>query len=344
MINLYFVEAPFQLISAQEVAKTVSDKNILIIRKNGHARNEEQLDLILAKSKAQWTRVIQLKINRNSSFIHLLFSLNVFYLFYLKIITLFERGGINIVAIGDYRSGLWRRLYPLFFGKALWFLDDGIALINLYHKKNNNLVFDETLLEHESMGTSRYFIENSSQNSKVIFKTFMNIEAPDPFTVENISLTSAFQSEKNKHQTIDNSLVYFVGSKAVDDGILSEADYLEICERGYKQFSDKKVVYFPHREESQAMIDKIKDRFNFDIVRPILPLEFHICQQDIVPSYIAGISSTALCTIAEIYPHIKIYLIDFDRKNLTHDMRISFDACHEYIIKLREVSVMDWPA
>ncbi len=76
MINLFFVEAPFQLIAAHEAAKTTVGKNILVVRKNGQLRNDEQLQRILVKSKRFWDKIVELNVRRDSflysfSFFHL---------------------------------------------------------------------------------------------------------------------------------------------------------------------------------------------------------------------------------------------------------------------------------
>lgn len=123
MINLFFVEAPFQLISAHEAAKTAVGKNVLVVRKNGQLRNDEQLQRILEKSKPFWNRVVELNVRRDSFFYTFSFYLNIVPLTYLKLITFFEKGGINIVAMGDFRSGIFNLLYKFFTGKALWLLD-----------------------------------------------------------------------------------------------------------------------------------------------------------------------------------------------------------------------------
>lgn len=329
MINLFFVEAPFQLISAHEAAKTVPGKKILIIRKNGQMRNDEQLQRILDKSMSFWDRIVVLNVKRDSFLRTFSFYLNIVPLLYLKLLTICEKGGINVVAMGDFRSGLWNLLYRFFVGKKLWLLDDGIALLNFYGHQKGKLILDPSLLTRHYMGIGRSFLKRRKEG--IVFKTFMDLDVYAPFELEKVELVKAFASEKLDDQKVEVDVVYFVGAKLVEENIISSDDYFNICGKVAKHFSSKKVIYFPHRDEDDKSVNEIQKHFGFDVVRPSLPLEFYICQQSVLPNELIGFSSAAICTISAIYPHVSVHLIELDNTILDAEFQAVFDVCHVYI-------------
>ncbi len=208
MINLFFVEAPFQLIAAREAAKTGVGKNILIIRKNGQLRNDEQLQRILIESKSFWDKIFELNVKRDSYLRSFSFYLNIIPLLHLKLLTFFEKGGINVVAVGDFRSGFCNLFYKFFVGKKLWLLDDGIALLNFYTYENNKLTLDPELITRDYMRIGQFFLEQDHEGNGIVFKTFMDLSVSDPFKLERIELTNVFASEKSDDQKVDSELVY----------------------------------------------------------------------------------------------------------------------------------------
>jgi|GEM_PF-5041052 len=342
MINLFFVEAPFQLIAAIESAKTlVGCKNTLILRKNGHARNDAQLEEMLASSNNNWSSVLILRARKNKLLSSFDFYFSLLALVKLRAACIFERNGIDVVAFGDFRSGLCQALYRFFCGKRLWLLDDGIAALNLFKMQDGEIFFDRNVIDQKDMFVAKLFLKKNNGSESVVLKTFLNIDVSLPFVVEKISLNEAFSAEKIKNQVVESNLVYFVGSKFVEEGILTESDYMEICHKAFLKFNKGTIVYFPHREETDELIEKIRCRFGFKIVRPLLPLEFYVCQQLTLPTAIVGVSSAAICTIANIYPHIKVYLIDFKRDFLPENHQLVFNVCHTYILANASASIIE---
>ncbi|MBK8188044.1 MAG: hypothetical protein IPK77_12810 [Cellvibrio sp.] len=290
----------------------------------------------MTNSKPIWHRIIVVNVDRDLYLRTFSFYLNIVPLLYLKIFTLLEKGGIDVVAMGDFRSRLWGVIYRFFMGKRLWLLDDGIALLNFYRHEQGRLIMDPALLEREYMQIGRTYLKKNSEG-RIVFKTFLTVDTVHPFSSERVDLTKTFAFAKSSSQGIDHNLVFFVGAKLIEEKIMSSNDYMNICAEVARHLPNKKIIYFPHREESNESVTNIKEFMGFEIVRPDLPLEFYVCDQRVLPGSLVGFSSAAICTIADIYPSLDVHLIELNSLNLDAEMREVFDVCHAYIKSLSNV-------
>jgi len=332
LVNLFMIEAPFQFVSATQAARsTVLGSNILLIRLTGRERNDAQVLSLLNKSGYQWKRILFID---TTNFLKLAYQLLM-----LKATLLFENKNVNVLAFGDFYSYFSRFFYKLFSYNELWFLDDGIASLNLYRSKGKGL---EVKPEHlQSKKVRSYFRKANNFKSKtIILKTFLNINSMKPFVVDNIDLMDAFLAEKLPDQSKDNKVVYFLGAKLVEAGFLNRIEYWSICERVAQKFSNKKVIYLPHRQESECSVNEISEHFDFDVLRPSLPVEFYLCQLKSIPGEVISICSAALCTIPEVFPEIHVSVINFERSSMNEIDKAGFDLCYQYLAILDKVTLI----
>lgn len=321
--NLFLVEAPFQLISAAEASKsTTSGDNYLLIRVTGRLRNDQQLRALLNKVDSNWSRVYV--INTTSNFRAFREVIR------LKVQFIHEGISVNIIALGDFHSYFASLFCKLFSNYDLWFLDDGIAVLNLY--RFGVLGIEVKPLEYQTQKVKRHLCRMGSlKTSKITLKTFLDLPPGGVFEVDQVDLFKAFISEKIACQTFDDELVFFLGAKLVEGGFLDHDAYFVMCKRVVERFDGKKIVYLPHRQEDQFSIDHLSRVFGFYVLRPDLPIEFYLCRQDVIPKHIVSVCSAALCTLPQIFRDMNVHIIDFDKHDLSDEDKDGFDVPYNYI-------------
>ncbi|TKC05270.1 hypothetical protein [Pedobacter frigoris] len=94
------------------------------------------------------------------------------------------------------------------------------------------------------------------------------------FEIQKYDQVDFYLQEKfdNPLETLVDHEFIFLGSSIVEVGLLKEEDYLSFLAQIFLINCDKKVLYYPHRKESEEKLAKVKD-IGFVIVKIDLPFE-----------------------------------------------------------------------
>ena len=153
MLNVFYIESPFQLLQAAEFSD-VANSQVFIVRMNGEAKNDRQMKEMVGLFEI--SSVVFLKIgNRFAAFLHI-FPLFLFFIFSKKIY------------FGDENSIFFRILGP-FFKKKLKLLDDGVATLNsnLKNEYERITIFSKVHGQKNKLSKCRDIVESTDSQEQV---------------------------------------------------------------------------------------------------------------------------------------------------------------------------------
>jgi hypothetical protein len=338
-INVYLVEAPFQLVSAVATQKKNSDcRAWLFVRKSSSVRNNKQLDEMLQRDIfiSPWAKVVYL--DGSSPLKLLLASIK----FFVKLISILFV--INKFAIGDFRSRFALSLVGKLRFKELCLLDDGVASLGLYYEKEGELfacpIEDSSSSAISFLAALKSKVEAKGNKPQFIVSTFLTLPESAHWIVEKTDLSFIFDQFRIASQTIDDSLVYIVGSKVVEEGIVDMEIYDVFCKNIRQSKPTANIIYIAHREESEEKIARYKKNLGFDISRPKMPLEFLLCSIDILPSSVISLYSAALFTSKLIEPKLNIVSYILKPSDVPPKFLKAITACYCYLEADKEVTML----
>lgn len=271
MKNIYFLESAPQLLSAYQASSYYPGENIFLIRLNGDIVNDNQIkETICTLNLAQSGSVFVGKANSLSMLWRVLV---------LSIHSIF----INLRFLaGDCRGGYTNLYMRLMVLKETVLLDDGIASINYYWDQLECPMKPKNEIRYDALYTALPLSSNNIVNHQ-----FESLE------------------ERLTNVEIDESLAYFIGSKVVEVGLLSEGDFIKSLDNFVLRNKGKKLVYIAHRAES---LEKVRSNYsNFLEVKVLdLPVELEFLKQNVIPGVIEGFYTGAFLFLYHINKNIDL--------------------------------------
>jgi hypothetical protein len=301
---IFFIEAPFQLISVYEAIFTFSlEKSyVLMVRMSGNEENDSQL-----------RKVVSLLFNCKEK-IHYIYIKNQNKTFkdYLKIVYYVLKLSItqikyNYVFIGNIESGFLSLLVKFVNRDKIFLLDDGVKnLIN-----QNNFSNADNYNMFTMLTTIKPLIGQS-----IKYNSFKNIK--------NITFPKTLSSK------LDKEITLFLGSKIVELDVISKSSYLEYLQYVLDDSKEDLMIYIPHRGEKLDKLKDIKIKYsNFYIQHLDLPIELY--QLDDLPiKSILSFYSAALISLKLKYPDKKIYYLPFKYKKYGQSIDIVYSSFASY--------------
>lgn len=263
--TLILVETPLQLLCAYEYMHTHQGDFCLYVRKYGLGINDQQLDTMAKELglKVAWT--FQVKPGDKVA--------------YAKALVYFMVSSFRVydkVVIGSYFSGLFRVLSSIVVKKELVLLDDGVA----------TLLADKVIKEKKTKKYSAF-----------------SIFPLDSTTYKSYQL-NRFDSIAGEYACIESQdyAVFFIGQKLVDIGAIEIDAYIRVLEAVVAQAKGQTVHYVPHRTESSECIARIKKVHGIEVLYADVAIEYFMLRNGWYPQKIYSIISTALFTLASLYP------------------------------------------
>ena len=198
--------------------------------------------------------------------------------FFLKICKVIKFNK-SFCIIGDKKSPLSKYLYHR--GKKIVFLDDGLNLLTF--KDSDIKVKDYELFSYFDLNTKKLFKNDFS------------------YLKNQVQVNSIF-----------DNCIWLLGTPASNFGIIDKKTYSIIIKTFAEKFKDKKIFFFPHRDEK---IEGINFPKNIIINKNISePIELYFSKQKTMPFLIAGFYTTALHILSLLLngKKIKLMNINFD--------------------------------
>ena len=182
----------------------------------------------------------------------------------------------SICIVGDTKYFLYRILYQN--ALEVIFLDDGL---NLLLFKENFQVKDY-----------KFFSFFNLNNKRLIKNNF------------------TFLKTKVKNNSISSDEIWLLGTPASTFGILDNNVYNSLIKEFAEKYKDKKIFFFPHRDEEFNEINLSK---NIIVKNKLIePIEIYASKQKAMPFLIAGFYTTALHILNMILDGKKITFMNIN--------------------------------
>lgn len=305
--TLILVETPLQLLCAYEYMHKHKHQGdfCLYMRKYGLGINDQQLDTMAKELGLKVARTFQVKPGDKVAYAKALLS----YLFCS--FRIYDK-----VVIGNYSSRLLRLFSSIVVKKELVLLDDGVA----------TLLADKVIKEKRPKKYSAF-----------------SIFSLDPETYKNYQ-RNFFDSTAREYACEENQeyAYFFVGQmQMVDKELIGIDAYIRVLKAVVEDAKGQKVHYVPHRAEGGENIMRVKGIQGIEILYSDVAIEYFMLRNGWYPKKIYSIVSSALFTLASIYPKAEITMVlpsTLKTKSLIHyDMIVDALKRHSATIKFLDV-------
>jgi hypothetical protein len=301
-MDVFLVTSPLQYICALEACHQYnSSENILVLIEQKASIGIKHMEAIF--DGAKWTHVI--RCTRDNR------SFNVPKI--IKQIKKISGGTLDRFFFSEYiawRTKLFMR--NLTFKEHIYF-DDGTLTFDDYYdhimpRKEfyRPRPFNDFLIRLNGckpIGKLPYF-----ENTEI----FSIYEFPDCSTKYRKNNMSLLRTEIHKNTEGFKPFSIFIGQACIDQkGHIHSEEYISLLEK-YSALASETVLYLPHRTETEAVSEKISAIKNLRFHHSNYPIEIELYRKRIQPVELMGISSTALSTLAKLYPEATIRLIHQD--------------------------------
>ena len=282
MKNLFIIGTPLQLINAMEAINHFKlEKNILVIVHRSLKANKTQIDKI--RDLYKWEEVIDIEYSKHSSLLKYVNLVKYLKRYTYKYIFFPKLEVVPKLVIANVKK------------EKVFLLDDGGLTVTIYEKfiKTNKLnKYDLKELRFLLFGLKIKI------RDKINLFTYFDLEPVNGIEVIKNNLT--YLKNKIKNAKRDDNVIYFLGqpiSTLIDDAI-----YRNSLKSIIKKYN-KKLVYIPHRGETQDKIDYLSELDNsmFSIKDIGMPVELFFLNTKIYPSHVISYYSTALTTLDLIF-------------------------------------------
>lgn len=262
--DLVLVETPFQLLCAYEYVRKNSVNYALYIRTSGVGINDQQMVAMVRELGLVVSKELRV---RPGNKIDVLSALLIFLLsgfrFYDKVI------------VGSFFSGFQKLISGLVQKKEIVLLDDGVATL-----------LADKIIADQGVSCSAFSIFELNK------KNYVNFEL-NRFEL----ISNDYSCELN-----DDYCSFFIGQKLVDIGAMDMAAYIRVLEFAVRESSGSVMHYIPHRAESRECLESVSKIAGVHMLKSDVAIEYFMLRNKWYPDKIYSVNSTALFTLASIFP------------------------------------------
>lgn len=334
MDNLYIIESPLQALCALEVSLAKKNESHAIIARlssGDRARNDKQIIDILSKRKWDFESIIKY------SFYNTAMLNNIESKFFLFNIEKKFKNKVSSLYIGEFRSSFMHMVRVTTNSPKVFLLDDGAASVKViknYIDKNYYYPYDSFYPMNRLKKTIFKFIYKNHIDIEVMNKKIKILTAFSDQNSNSIEKLEFINIKKllKGNKSIDNSLVYYYGSKYSEVGIISR-DYEYLFLNNIKKFYDdrnKKIVYFAHRDETEEKLNYISEELGFTIVVSDTMAELYLLESEVLPSEISGAYTSVLNNIKVIFPEINLRSFKLEKEQVSQKWRMDIELIYDY--------------
>ncbi|UGU17993.1 hypothetical protein LS482_08935 [Sinomicrobium kalidii] len=279
IFGLGIAASPLQVINIFEASDYWKTENLcLILFTEGNDLNKKQIEEVLTclnfKGDVHWVLDaldIKGKIEQIKTFLKLKKQIKT---------SSFYKRKIEYLFIGHISSIYHCSIASLFSKADKIYVDDGtgsIYDINFINKKGfhryENKIKNKLL--YLFIGIKPFPIQSQYLYFTFYYDQFPKLNSHLKLFPNKFSLTRRI----GKKSDVDSKVVAFVGQSMVDLKIISSEDYLDMLIKTKNYFEEKDrgiaVTYYAHRNESDEILDMVRDKLQWEVVRNDLPLELY---------------------------------------------------------------------
>lgn len=184
-------------------------------------------------------------------------------------------------------------------------LDEGNAVLRVVEERKTKFGVKTPIIWKYKLMNLKY-----EQLNNITFFTSYNFETLIQDDV--IKCKYEFSKLMNVKKKVDENVVLFIGSSFVEDKMLSkEYDFYLLCQIA-KLFKGKRIVYYPHRRESNLRLEKIKNSLNMDILEIRKPIELELLDWKELCGTVISFYSAALLNLKMSLSNLNYIAFRFD--------------------------------
>ncbi|PKI02289.1 polysialyltransferase family glycosyltransferase [Glaciecola sp. 33A] len=317
MYNVFYVESPLQMLSANSAYKKFNEHKAILIVNISHGdrvNNDKQLLQLIGN---EWDEVYIQK-QRKGKITDIAETVKRTIYFFLK-----YRGYINKYFFGEYRNVDMALLRSALYPNESILLDDGSFTITAqnYYIKNRTSPYPHSV---------KY----------IIFKTFIKKLSPPNlysfFKFESTLLkeqVNYFDLPSRKNINITKGTIYFFGSKFYESKSMHLADELKVLSGVIELYTDYTIFYVPHRDESQSKLDRIST-LGYQIKDLGKPAEIYFDETNVMPEIVLSYYSTVLYSCHLRFSNVNLKSICVEKLLLQENAKINAAEIYEYYRQL----------
>lgn len=311
MKAIFVIEAPFQLLGTYEAIQSY-DLNDYIIYMRLSNDNKDQLkslvDILFTKEEQEQIKYFDIQGKNYSHKDYCLAVINLF-------VVVCKQFHFDYIFLGDFKSR-YLHLFVRFIQKSkIIILDDGIKSLSV-----------------QNSFTDKYY-----------FNMFTMLRSIKPYDGQKIVYHSFDRLKQiSNEKEYQNDTIIFLGSKIVEANIVTTYSYLHTIESLLQKYSDKKVIYIPHRAENIIKLDSLRSKYNNLIIKKInIPIEIFFALNNPLPNNVISFYSAGLVSLKILYENLNIIAIkcDYSLSEYKDIIDIVYEDLNNY--KINTVDVDD---
>lgn len=295
--HVFLVESPLQALNAIAIigSKKLESYEIVIAKNMALSkqRNNEQIDSVLSNVKATKKR----NFFSSSKKIR-------------NILNLWQLGKalneVEHIYIGDFRSNWMHDVANLARIRKIAFMDDGAATISIKNEYLDKGVFYPFKKQDDFKKLIKRKVFSRRNKTDVDYQLFTTfpIEKIENVEIKKIDYSCVTSSPLPFIQR-ERDVIFF-GSKYSESGIISSHNEVKNLKRVQEYFSNRnRIIYVPHRADSQEKIQYIENILGFSIQPLEYPAEMYINKIN-DDTILAGFYSTVLVNAKCVFKKEKI--------------------------------------
>lgn len=185
-----------------------------------------------------------------------------------------------------------------------YLMDEGTASFSVHYKRQN-----KEWKRFNYLIKSILYFQRIHLPYKVTYFTQYGIKPNNHDVIENYSV----QKQKNPLSVLIDNEAIFIGSSAVEVGLMKVEHYIYFLKKIFTDIKIKKFYYFPHRKESQKKLSLIRD-IGFVIEKHEEPFEKRFgrlieCPHLFCSLFLSGVLDN-ISKNNEVVPELRIYKFD----------------------------------
>ncbi|MDX4071806.1 hypothetical protein Q6A88_08860 [Aliarcobacter skirrowii] len=323
--NIFIVGTPLQVINAIEAIHHFKLRNIVfVIKHNKIQKNRIHLESIIKS------------LNNNFEIIHMYPSVkNTRIVNYIKTIKYLKKNLYQYFFIGDF-STFTRIAIANLNKEKLFLLDDGIGtIIHLERDIKPNKINKYRFREYRFL----FYGFKIKVCDKINLFTYFNIKFLNGVEVIKNNLTYM----KSKLESRDNdeykNVLFFIGQ----DWLMHshKEDLWNDLVKLSQTFKDKKIVYIPHREETEYDLKNVKLIKNIDILELNQSVEQYFIDNLIYPLNLISFISTALVTTKILFPKCNVNYIKIKNPNYKVNSGLTYLDSIYKVLESNDISELE---
>lgn len=303
--NIFLITTPSQMLNALEFIHFFN------------LRAQKNIVVITTARKLFTNQIIQIGINQPVEF-NILINQNKFLLkdqFYTKmpmklvylikakinLQIIFEKYDVNKMILGNYSNFISQYATQIICTET-YLLDDGNGSILIADKRKQEIQKNIPIFEFNQKKKALWVVKliMGFYSYRIPKKfTFFSSYKFDVYGSDNLVINSyAYLSPLYSKSFFDNDLMFFIGSPLSEGGYVELNVEIDLIHQVLNMHNGKKIVYIPHRLDSDKKINLIKEKVEVRIFD--LPIEYGISMMDKLPGNVVSFFSSALANLADI--------------------------------------------